>query len=186
MVRYHHSQIQQFHTTSILIQDRHISSQNHLYHYIERATQSYKHSNMSVVLTMQIVHALFPSLRNTSTKSLSRSNSDSDGVIPEIRVEPAENLEMLPLLCELGRKPADGHRRSSSSSSNISVKRSLEGPYLCHMLDLRRLSVETTTRQWKAKEKLSHSVVSGMICIDPRCDSRISRWGGSVVYIIKK
>ncbi|OAL02877.1 hypothetical protein IQ06DRAFT_292165 [Phaeosphaeriaceae sp. SRC1lsM3a] len=79
---------------------------------------------MSVVLTMQIVHALFPSLRDNSSRSRSRSNSDSDSIIPEIRVEPAENLEMRPLLRELSRTPAMRHRRSSSSLSNTSVKRS--------------------------------------------------------------
>jgi hypothetical protein len=70
---------------------------------------------MSGVLTMQIVHALFPSLRSGS-----RSRANSDAVIPEIHVQPAEDLELRPLLHTMSRQPAVRHRRTSSSSSTSS------------------------------------------------------------------
>ncbi|KAF2818890.1 hypothetical protein CC86DRAFT_375529 [Ophiobolus disseminans] len=79
---------------------------------------------MSAVLTMQIMHALFPSLRDTSSPTNDRSTSHS-AAIPKIRIEPAEDLELRPLLSVLNRQPAIRHRRSSSASSS-SLDRSLE------------------------------------------------------------
>jgi hypothetical protein len=79
---------------------------------------------MSAVLTMQIVHALFPSLRSGSSQSRSRSNSDT--VIPEIHIQPAEDLELRPLLRTMSRQPPVRHRRTSSSSSTTST-RSFDG-----------------------------------------------------------
>jgi hypothetical protein len=74
---------------------------------------------MSAVLTMQIIHALFPSKNNTSS---SHSSSDADTVIPTIHVQPAEDMEMRPLLRTLSRQSAVRHRRSSSASSKRSVQ----------------------------------------------------------------
>ncbi|QRD05894.1 hypothetical protein JI435_133290 [Parastagonospora nodorum SN15] len=62
---------------------------------------------MSAVLTMQIVHALFPSLGNTSSQT-----NKADTIVPSIRVQPAEDLELRPLLRTLS------HRRSSSRRSS--------------------------------------------------------------------
>jgi hypothetical protein len=81
---------------------------------------------MSGVLTMQIVHALFPSLRDTSTPSHSRSGSNIDTVIPRIHIQPAEDLELRPLLNALNRQPAVRHRRSSSASSTRTRRNSLD------------------------------------------------------------
>ncbi|KAF2028331.1 hypothetical protein EK21DRAFT_90749 [Setomelanomma holmii] len=91
---------------------------------------------MSGVLTMQIVHALFPSLRSPSpdasrpttptSPSHSRSNSNSSDLIPRIHIEPAENLELRPLLGALSRQPAVRHRRSSSACSTPTKRRSLD------------------------------------------------------------
>jgi hypothetical protein len=82
---------------------------------------------MSAVLTMQIVHALFPSLRSTSSQSRSRTNSNvSDSVIPEIHIQPAEDMEMRPLLRTISRQPAVRHRRTSSTSSTSVRSKSFE------------------------------------------------------------
>jgi hypothetical protein len=82
---------------------------------------------MSAVLTMQIVHALFPSLRSPSSQNRSRASSNvSDSVIPEIHIQPAEDLEMRPLLRTISRQPAMRHRRTSSASSTSIKSRSFE------------------------------------------------------------
>jgi hypothetical protein len=90
---------------------------------------------MSAVLTMQIIHALFPSLRSES-----RSRANSDTVIPEIHIQPAEDLELRPLLRAMSRQPAMRHRRTSSSSSTSS--RTFDDvvalPHVGLAMDLRR------------------------------------------------
>ncbi|KAH7084471.1 hypothetical protein FB567DRAFT_550477 [Paraphoma chrysanthemicola] len=92
---------------------------------------------MSGVLTMQIVHALFPSLRSpsptqtpttptpSSTPPHSRQSSTSS--LPRFHISPAENLELRPLLSALNAQPAARHRRSSSASSRSTERGSLDG-----------------------------------------------------------
>ncbi|KAH7072185.1 hypothetical protein BKA63DRAFT_492821 [Paraphoma chrysanthemicola] len=95
---------------------------------------------MSGVLTMQIVHALFPSLRSpspTQTPTTSTTSTpattpphtrhSSTSSLPRFYISPAENLELRPLLSALNAQPAPRHRRSSSASSRSMARGSLEG-----------------------------------------------------------
>jgi hypothetical protein len=75
---------------------------------------------MSAVLTMQIMHALFPSLRDTSSPSLSPSGTDP--AIPKFHVQPAEDMELRPLLHALDRR----HRRSWSAESAETMRSAKE------------------------------------------------------------
>jgi hypothetical protein len=75
---------------------------------------------MSAVLTMQIMHALFPSLRESSALQHTRVNSDP--FVPTIHVQPAEDMELRPLLHAMGRQAPVQHRRSASVSSSGTMR----------------------------------------------------------------
>jgi hypothetical protein len=125
---------------------RHQQPQLHTQTYLHPLSTPYQHSHtinhhiMSAVLSMQIIHALFPSLRSTSTSpssSPSHSRSSSSSSIPKIRIEPTEDLELRPLLRALSQQPSFRHRRSSSASRKSSLDGVAPVPHVGFAMDCR-------------------------------------------------